>query len=54
MAPAVLFHCTGKNPKYVLALRGEGKKHRSYGSDYSSLRIQFMAGRLFSGLCQVE
>lgn len=54
VAPAVLFHCTGKNPKYFLGLRGKGKKHRIYGSDYSSLRIQLMAGRLFSGLCQVE
>lgn len=32
----------------------KGRKHRTYGSDYSSLRFQHMAGRLFSGLCQVK
>lgn len=32
----------------------KGRKQRIYGSDYSSLRFQLMAGRLFSVLCQVE
>lgn len=38
-----------------LVLRGKkGRKHRFYGSDYSSLRFQLVMGRLFSGLCQVD